>query len=297
MSKGQIYKFLSTSGFIRASSFVGTDLLNEMRTIQVTSPPSTMALGRALSGVTLLATLLKNGQAIALQIQCDGLMKMVFAQASYEGKVRAFIAEPQLPMAVEGQQLILAPHVGEGTLTMTTYLSADSLPQRSQVLVETGEITEDIAHYIRTSQQIPCALSTGIVFGPEGVVKGAGGVLIELMPGHTEKDALLIEQSLNSIGSLSQVLAAGSTAEDLLRLIFLGVDGQFWEHPFPVEISCTCSQEKVLNSLKLLGEKELLKIIEEKEERLDVGCEMCGKKYYATQKDIKSVYNELKGFH
>lgn len=296
-SKGQIYKFLSADGFIRASSFVGTDLLNEMRTIQNTSPPSTMALGRALCGVTLLATLLKNGQAVSLQIQCEGPLKMVFAQASYEGKVRAFISEPQLPMAVEGSHLVLSPHVGDGTLTMTTYLSADSLPQRSQILVESGEITEDIANYIRTSQQTPCALSTGIVFGPEGIVKSAGGILIELMPGHTEKEALLVEQSLNSLGSLSQVLASGSTPEDLLRLVFLGIPGQFWEHPFPVEIACTCSLDKVLNSIKLLGEKELQKIIDEKEPHIDVGCEMCGKKYQATQNDIKAIYNEIKGFH
>lgn len=297
MSKGQIYKFISSNGFIRASAFVGTELLNEMREIQKTSPPSTMALGRALSGVTLLSSLLKNGQVVSLQIQCDGPMKMLFAQASYEGHVRAFISEPQLPMAVEGHKLILAPLVESGTLTMTTYLSANTTPQRSQVLIETGEITEDIAHYIRTSTQTPCALSTGISFGPEGVVNGAGGILVEMMPGHTENDALFVERSLNTIGSLSQIFAEGTSAEQILRLLFVGLEGTYWEHPFPVEIVCTCSLDKVLNSLKLLGEKELKKIIEDKEEPLEVGCEMCGKKYQAFLKDIKNVYNELKGLH
>lgn len=296
MSKAQIYKFMSKSGFIRAASFVGTALLNELREIQQTSPPSTMALGRALTGTTLLASLLKQGQAVALQMNCDGPMKMVFAQASYEGQVRAFIAEPQLPMSVEGQQLVLAPHVGAGTLSVTTYLNHNSQPQRSQVLIESGEITEDIAHYIRTSQQIPCVFSTGISFGPEGVVNAVGGLLVELMPGHTEHDAAFVEDRLQALGSLSQFLAEGASAEELLRQIFGDSEGNYWLHPYEVQVVCSCSLEKVLNSLQLLGEAELEQILNQKED-ISTVCQMCGKTYLASQQQIKDIYHQLKKLH
>ncbi|MBY0384988.1 Hsp33 family molecular chaperone HslO [bacterium] len=296
MSKAYLYKFMNSAGTIRASSIVCTEILNHLRTVQQTSPTSTLALGRTLVGTTLLAAQLKDEQALSVQIHCDGAMKMVFAQASYEGSVRAFIAEPQLPMSVERGNLILAPHVGQGTLTVSTYIKGAARPQISQVLVESGEITEDLASYIRISQQIPCMLSTGVVLGSEGVVNSAGGLLVEMMPGHTEEEVARVESSLRALGALSQSLTSGVRGEELLRLFFVGYEGNYWKHPHSVEISCSCSVDKVLGSFQLLGEEEIKKMIVDKEV-VDVQCEMCGKRYRVDHNRIKELYQSLKKLH
>jgi molecular chaperone Hsp33 len=296
MSKAYLYKFMNSAGTIRASAIVCTDILNHLRTIQQTSPTSTLALGRTLVGTTLLAAQLKDDQALSVQIHCDGAMKMVFAQASYEGSVRAFIAEPQLPMSVERGNLILSPHVGQGTLTVSTFIKGSARPQISQVLVESGEITEDLASYIRISQQIPCMLSTGILLGSEGVVTSAGGLLVEMMPGHTEEDVERVESSLRALGALSQSLTPGVEGEDLLKLFFVGHDGNYWQHAHSVEISCSCSIDKVLGSFQLLGEEELKKMVVDKEV-VDVQCEMCGKRYRVDHPRIKDLYQSLKKLH
>jgi len=296
MSKAKLYKFLSTDGNIRASALEATRLLNHLRTTQQTSPTSTLALGRALIGTTLLASHLKDEQAMSMQINCDGPMRMVFAQASYEGSVRAYIAEPQLPMSVERGNLNLAPHVGKGTLTMSTYIKGSARPRTSQVLLQTGEITEDLAHYIRISQQIPCALMTGLTLGSEGVVTGAAGILVELMPGHRPEDAVRVESCVRTMGSLSQSLAPDVTGEDLLRMFFVGMPGKFWEHPHSVEIACSCSKDKVAGSIKLLGAEEIQAMMD-KQEVVDVQCQMCGKKYKIDQATIRTIYQELRGLH
>ena len=235
MSRSTIYKFMNSAGTIRASAVVCTHLLNHLRTLQHTSPTSTLALGRTLIGTTLLATQLKDEQAISVQLQCDGAMRMVFAQASYEGSVRAFIAEPQLPMSVERGNLILAPHVGSGTLTVSTYIKGASRPQISQVLIESGEITDDLASYIRISQQIPCVLTAGVIIGSEGVVTSAGGLLVEMMPGHTPEDVERVESSLRAMGALSQSLGPGVNGENLLKMFFVGHEGRYWAHPHLVQ--------------------------------------------------------------
>ncbi len=296
MSKAHLYKFMNSAGTIRASALVCTDLLNHLRTVQQTSPTSTLALGRTLLGTTLLATQLKDEQAISVQMHCDGAMRMVFAQASYEGSVRAYIAEPQLPMSVERGKLILSPHVGQGTLTVSTYIKGNARPQISQVLVESGEITEDLANYIRVSQQIPCMLNTGIVLGSEGVVTSAGGILVEMMPGHSSEEVESVESSLRALGALSQSLTPEVTGENILRLFFVGHQGNYWQHPHTVEISCSCGVEKVLNSFQLLGEEELQKMISG-EEVVNVQCEMCGKKYRVDHTQIKAIYRDMKKFH
>lgn len=296
MSKARLYKFINSAGTIRASALVCTDLLNHLRTIQQTSPTSTLALGRTLLGTTLLATQLKDEQALSVQMRCSGAMRMVFAQASYEGSVRAYIAEPQLPMSVERGNLILSPHVGEGTLTVSTFIKGNARPQVSQVLIESGEITEDLANYIRMSQQIPCVLNTGVLLGSEGVVVGAGGLLIEMMPGHTSEDLESVEASVRAMGSLSHALGQGVTGEDLLKMFFVGKVGKYWQHPHHVQVACSCSVEKVLGSFKLLGEDEVQKMIIDKEV-VDVQCEMCGKKYRVDHEQIKDLYQDIKKLH
>ncbi len=296
MSKAKLYKFMSADGHIRASSLVCTPLLNHMRTLQQTSPTSTLALGRALIGTTLLASHLKDEQALSMQVTCDGPMRMLFAQASYEGSVRAYIAEPQLPMSVERGNLILSPHVGQGTMSVSTFIKGQSRPRVSQVLLQTGEITEDLAHYIRTSQQIPCVLMTGVMLGSEGVVSGAGGLLIELMPGHSEEDVSRVESCVKTMGSLSQSLGPDVEGEDLLKMFFVGISGKHWQHEHFVEIACSCSRDKVANSFKLLGAEELVTMMDKKEV-VDVQCEMCGKKYKIDQETIRAIYQELRGFH
>lgn len=291
-----MYKFLSADGYVRASAVVFTNVLNDLRVLQETSPSSTLALGRTLVGAILLAARLKDEQAIGVQIKCEGPMKMAFAQATYEGGVRAFVTEPQLPMSVNRGNLFIAPHVGSGTLSVSTYLQSAAQPQVSQVLLQTGEITEDIAHYIRTSLQIPCLFTSAILLGSEGVVTSAAGLMVEMMPGHTEEHISRVESCLQVMGSLSDVLGDAVTAEDILRLFFVGVPGKVWEHPHPIHVSCSCSHAKVAASIQLLGADDVQDMIQ-KGEVVDVKCEMCGRKYQIQNSELKVIYQALRKLH
>lgn len=296
MSKTKVYKFLSENGHIRASAVVCTELINEVRTNQGTTPPSTLALSRALIGTNLLASQLKDGQALSVQFMCTGSMQMLFAQASYEGGCRAYIAEPELPMSVTEGKLALAPYVDGGTLTVSHYIKGQTVPQRSQVEIQSGEITEDLAHYLLTSQQVPCMLRTGLLFGSEGVVNQAAGILVELMPGHDDEDIHFAETSFQIMGELSQVLQAGMTGEDLLNIYFVGRKGKQWVHEHEIELTCSCRYERVLNSMKLLGKADLQDIVQ-KNESTEVSCQMCGRKYQVSVKDVKTLLEELGGLH
>lgn len=296
MNTSKTYKFLSQDGFVRATAVLCTSVLNELRVLQETSPSSTLALGRSLLGATLLAARLKDEQAVAVQIKCDGPMKMAFAQASYEGGVRAFVAEPQLPMSVDRGNLFLAPHVGAGTLSVSTYIKGNSQPQVSQVLLQTGEITEDIAHYIRTSLQIPCLLTSAVNLGAGGVVTSAGGLMVEMMPGHSEEHIALVERCFGAMGSLSEMLGPDVSGEDVLKLFFVGVPGKIWQHPGLVQVVCSCSRNKVASSIQLLGAEEVKEMIVAADP-VDVKCEMCGRNYTMDVQDLKDIYQSLRKLH
>lgn len=295
-AKNQIYKFLSDDGHVRASAILCEDLLNEVRENQKTTPPSTLALGRSLIGTCLMSSHLKDGQALSTQFICDGPMNMLFAQSSYEGECRAYISEPKLPLSLEAGKLHLAPHVGSGTLTVSNYMSPKTPPQRSQVEIQTGEITEDFAHYILQSMQIPCMLTSGLNFASDESIASAGGLLVELMPGHTEEDIRRVESCFRALGPLSVLLPTLSSGKQLLEFFFVGVPGKTWAHAHPSHLYCSCTFEKVLNSMKLLGEKDLQAMIKS-EESTPVQCEMCGKGYTVSTKDLKGLLEEVRGLH
>ena len=50
--------------------------------------------------------------------------------------------------------------------------------------------------------------------------------------------------------------------------------------------SCTCSEERVLRSLRLIPRAELEETLEA-EESLEVKCEFCGKRYAMTPDEIR----------
>ncbi len=58
-----------------------------------------------------------------------------------------------------------------------------------------------------------------------------------------------------------------------------------------VNYACTCSREKALSSMYMLSVEDFKDIIE-KQETLNVDCEMCGVKYRFDQTDINLVYKK-----
>jgi Hsp33 protein len=48
------------------------------------------------------------------------------------------------------------------------------------VPITSGEIAEDLAHYLATSEQQNCALGLGVSVGRDGEVLSAGGFLIQV---------------------------------------------------------------------------------------------------------------------
>ena len=201
---------------MRASVVVLTELLKEVCLMQKTSPSSSVGLGRLLVGTTLIASQMKDDQAIAFQINGQGDFKKIFAHAQFDGLCRGFISEKNGAMSIERGQISVAPLIAGGILTGTTYIPGQVHPRQSQLQIVSGEIGEDLAHYLNQSQQLPCLISLAVKIGSQGEVLAAGGVLVELMPGHTEKTLSQIEEAHGRAKSLSDLIVQNASCEELL---------------------------------------------------------------------------------
>ncbi len=287
---GQLKGYLSEKQGVRASVVVMTELVEELCQMLGTSPSSSVAMGRLLVGTVLVASQMKEKQALSMQISGSKSIRKIFAHAQYDGLCRGYISEKQAPLSLDGEVLSLKPLIGDGIMQVMTYVPNQKRPISSQVELQSGEIGEDIAFYLNQSMQIPCLISLAVKIGAEGKVIAAGGVLIELMPGHTEETLKSIENHQKFALPLSTLIEEGHEYETLMRN-HLGDIEMHEVKSHEVNYGCTCSKEKAGRSLALLEKKDFEEILAS-QESLNVDCEMCGLVYSFDYDEINMIYKD-----
>ena len=287
-STGQLKGYLSEDKTVRASVVVMTDVIEDLSRMIVASPSSSVAVGRLLVGTVLVASQLKDKQALSFQVMGSKSIQKVFAHAQYDGLCRAYISEKNAPLSLDGNVLSLKPLIGEGVLQAVTYIPNQKHPTVSKVELQSGEIGEDIAYFLNQSQQIPCLISLAVKIGHEGKVMAAGGVLIELMPGHTEETLRSIENHQKFSLPLSTLIEEEHDHCNLLKN-HLGDIPMKEVKSHSVDYGCTCSKDKAGNSLQLLPKEDFQQILQS-QESLNVDCEMCGLVYNFSFQEINVIF-------
>jgi molecular chaperone Hsp33 len=288
----RVHKFLTDDLTVRAAAVIATQAVDEMRSIQNSYPHATVAVGRSMVAALLMSSQLKQNQGLSLYFQGNGPLSRVFAEATYEGQVRGYCNNPQFQAPVESEGLVIGPAIGIGLLTVTHHLPTGDEPHRGTVIIRTGEIGDDIAFYLHQSHQIPSVVALGVHVNAYGLVEAAGGVLIELMPGHSEETIAKIEEAARKAPAISKRILEGASARDLLGDYLGGFGLMELDHPYPVSYQCRCSYERVLRSVVLLGIAEIDHAIAEKKP-LDVQCEFCGRRYAVGEDDLVKIRTEL----
>src|ERR1043165_6245486 len=81
-----------------------------------TSPTTSAALGRMLTGAALLGASFKDFDRLTVKIECDGPVGGITAEATNEGHVRGYVKTPnaETPAATNGKFNVKGI-IGEGT--------------------------------------------------------------------------------------------------------------------------------------------------------------------------------------
>lgn len=228
-----------------------TGALREARDRLDLSPISAAALGRALaSAVLLLRMETKVPTRVVVEVRGDGPLGAVVAEADDSGAVRGLVGERalDLPATPEGK-LDVAAAVGRKGYLRVTY-ERGRRSYQSQVELVSGEIGEDLAHYLRQSQQVRSAVLLGVLTRREGIA-AAGGLVVEVLPGASNEALERVERNIRDMPGVSRLLETGGMAEVLARIF----DGVGWEHLEAVDFSyrCRCSRERLRDHLILLS--------------------------------------------
>ena len=81
------------------------------------------------------------------------------------------------------------------------------------------------------SQQIPSIVSIGLHIDPKtALIDAAGGILIELLPGHTEDQIQNLEKNLQTARTASNILLSGDGELGFIKDYLKGVDMVSMKH-------------------------------------------------------------------
>ena len=105
----------------------------------------------------------------------------------------------------------------------------------------------------------------------------AGGYLIQLLPGATDAEITQLEQNIAAMPSVTELLRAGKTPEDMMELALKGFHPNVLDER-EVAYRCDCSHERTEEMLLSLGKKELEKLRDE-DPHCEVVCHFCHTKY------------------
>lgn len=290
----QLIRATAADGGIKAVGVITTRLTEEARQRHKLSYVATAALGRTMAaGLLMAASMKRSGSRVNVRVKGDGPLGGVLADAGLDGTVRGYVGNPsvELPPNHKGK-LDVGGAVGTGFLYVVRDLG-HGYPYSSTVELVSGEIGDDVAHYLVSSEQTPSALVLGVFVEEQGVT-AAGGILIQVLPKAARDEELVatLESRVGALSGFTPLLQAGKT----LTEIFNDLLGDMGLNIFPesqmLRFHCGCSFDRVLGALKILGEAELQDMIV-KDDGAEAICDFCGNIYQASSDDLTQLIGDI----
>lgn len=227
-------------------------------------------LSEAVAAVALMASTLKFQGRLSLQAQGNGPVNLLLAESTHDGQMRG-LAKHEDNIHDEGDQPSLADLFGDGAVMAITICPWQGQQYQGIVPLDGHNLATCLEHYFSQSEQLKTRL-----WLTDGNGRAAG-LLIQQLPNQVATP----DQNASAWQHI-ETLADTLTMEELLDLPPETVLHRlFHEQPHQLtapdvlRFGCTCSREKVQNTLQSLGAEELQSILDEIGEAA-ISCDFCG---------------------
>ncbi len=242
-------------------------------------------LGEALVATALLAESLKFDGSLILQIRGASPLTLLVVQASDDGAIRG-IAHWKGDIA---DDIDFNDLMGEGTMVISVESNKTSQRYQSLVSLKGDSLADCFSAYFAQSEQLNTQLWLAVD------EQRAAGVLLQSLPAKDDfeqasenwRHASILADTLNNERGKQELL--NLDVENLLTRLFHQETLRFYK-ACPIRFACTCSREKVENTIRSLGEVEANSIIEE-QGSISVDCEFCHTHYELDRVDVARLFH------
>jgi molecular chaperone Hsp33 len=288
--KNNIVTAISNNGGILVHAIDSTQIVADMEKIHVTSATASAALGRLLTAAALMGSMQKGDlESLTLTVKGGGSIGTLTAISDSSGNVRGCAGNPRAdaPLNPNTGKLDVGGIVGtDGFLYVIRDLRLKE-PYTGQVALVSGEIAEDITSYYAQSEQIPTVCALGVLVHPDLTIRAAGGYILQLMPGASEKEIERVEQNVRNLDAVSTMIDRGMPPQDVAFQLLAGFRPELLKQDC-ARYQCNCSLDKMQRIMKTLGEKDLFELAEEAPET-EIVCSYCNEKYIFSSDQLRKL--------
>ena len=288
--RDRLYNFLIADGTIRGCVVNGTRMVNEMRWNHALGILETLALGHAYLGAALMSSNLKGSDRLGFQIECSGPIKGLSVEANAFGEVRGYLKQVPIPIDHPLESFDLSPFFGAGFLSVTRYLEDAKQPFTGKVMLEHGRLAKDLAVYHLKSEQIPTAFNLSVQFDRDGEVQGAGGLMLQAMPGAQDTVLSRVEEKVQALESIGAVVNDGAFPEQWLQLNFNDFNPRLLENR-GVEFMCHCNIKRITRMISMLKLEDLEDMATNGPFPIEIRCHYCNTVYGFSRDEMTAIKN------
>jgi molecular chaperone Hsp33 len=305
---GEIARCILADGAARLVVALTTPAAEEAARRHQSSGAAALALARGTTAGLLLSTLTKDEERVTLQVLGDGPLGGLTVDASSSGRVRAYVRHPEARLpplravsAAVPDRLSLAAAVGRTGIVHVVRDLGLRETFSGETQIATGEIDDDVEHYLIASEQIDSALACDALLvdpatengGGAGVIAISGGVLVQALPGSEGAEVVAAVREQLRAGVLTRALATRpTTIEELLEAAFGdALPALQVLDRREVSFFCPCSRDRAAVSLTLLGATELRSMILD-EGTAEVTCNFCRERYDFDEAELEGIRRE-----
>ena len=285
----KIIRATAADGYVKMAVVTARDTVERARAIHSLSPTAAAALGRTLCAASLLGDMMKEEKgSLTIRINGGGPVGSVVAVSDSGGNVRGYVENPfvDLPLRKDGKLNVGGAVGRDGMVTVSRDIGLKE-PYIGSTHLVSSEIAEDLAYYFTVSEQIPSAVSLGVLANEDGSVWKSGGYIIQLLPGASEEIADELQKRVEAFPQLTHFLAEGHTPEEVLETLLEGM-GYETLGKVDMRFQCFCNKHKVEGALVSIGKEDLDSLIADGK-TIEMTCHFCNEKYYFTVPELKAL--------
>ena len=270
--------------------------------------PVAVMLGQMMAVAAIVAGALKYDGIFTLQTQSNGPIRLMVADITSEGAMRAYAqydadrVAALIAAAPDGQVGDSVPHLlGAGYLAFTVDQGPDTERYQGIVDLDGATLADCLHHYFRQSEQIDAAIKVAVSrrLAPAGAAAAGqhhwqvGALMVQRLPkdraqddeDHEEgwREAVILMGSATNRELLDETLHPDA----LLYRLFHEPGVRVYK-PKLLQAACRCSAERVSILLRSFPKAEIasMKI----DDKVVVTCEFCGRGYSYTDREIDALF-------
>ena len=284
----KLIKALGFNKSVRLYGITTTDTLNYIGDKFGYLPSSLDAMGRLLSIGGMMGGTLKGDETLTIRVEGDGPIGNIIIDADSYGHIRGYSTNPTVHFENNNGTLNVGKTIGnKGDIIIIKDLKLKE-PYTCYTPIINGEVATDFAYYYSVSEQIPTAISLGVLVDENSQCKVSGGFMVQVLPNTPDDIIIELEEKVKALPPMSELLNSGYDIYDILKNIDKNLEIL---DETQISFKCNCSKDKFARGILSLGSKEILDMMN-KEKEINCTCNFCLNEYHFSNDELKELYEE-----